>query len=447
MPTSPQQGKSESRLIVRSLVTALLIAGVVYGEKHLESVFAQWPQWLPPLGMVVAISVIVWWAMRPRQRRPVATRPLPADQQPSTPVSPSSVQLLQSTMDEVRQTLKRTANGRHRRNAWRTYPRYLLIGASASGKTGLLEGLARLVPPLARPSVPLPTPTPACTWWVFPGAVILDTCGRYVSALPQTQDHDEWCGVLEFLQGSRGRQPLNGIVLAVGADALGMQPLEVLRRRAVAVRQRLHEARRTLGMDIPLYILVTRCDLLEGFVEFFAPLPEYARTQVFGWVHAARPSRGRQSPPLMDALSVAEMSATLTRRLDQLRLFLLNETPRTGIWRRRIFAFPEEFRALQQCLGVFLETLCSLDVPLDPPLLRSLFLCSAQQRGRPFSTLRHELGFKTPIQSLEESTTSYFLHDFLTVILPRDHRLARPTARTSRLPQSPLPQEDGFITG
>ncbi len=200
-------------------------------------------------------------------------------------------------------------------------------------------------------------------------------------------------------------------------------------------------------MDIPLYILVTRCDLLEGFVEFFAHLPEYARTQVFGWVHAVRPSRGRQAHPPVDALSVAEMSAMLTRRLDQLRLFLLNETPRTGIVRQQIFAFPEEFRALQQCLGVFLETLCGPDVPLDPPVLRGLFLCSAQQRGMPFSTLRHDLGFKTPMQPLEESPTSYFLHDFLTVILPRDHRLARPSARRNHTPQSPLPQRDGCITG
>jgi type VI secretion system protein ImpL len=187
-------------------------------------------------------------------------------------------------------------------------------------------------------------------------------------------------------------------------------------------------------MDIPVYILVTRCDLIEGFVEFFAHLPEYARMQVFGWIHTTRPPRRWHSHPLMAPPPAAQMSAMLTRRLDQLRLFLLNEVRRTGASRQQIFCFPEEFRALQRYSGVFLETLYNLDVPLDPPLLRGLFFCSAQQRGTPFSTLRHDLGFKTPSQPLEENAGSYFLHDLLTVILPRDRHLNRPLARTSRTP-------------
>jgi len=305
-----------------------------------------------------------------------------------------------------------------------------LIGASASGKTALLEGLARLVPPVARPPVHFANATPDCNWWAFPTVVILDTCGRYTSSMSQTQDHDEWCGVLEFLHHSQVRPPLNGILLTVAADALGVQPLEVLRRDAVTARQRLHETRRALGTDIPLYILVTRCDLIEGFVEFFAHLPEYARTQVFGWVHATQPPRGQQPHPPGGTFPVAQMSAMLTQRLDQLRLFLLNETLQTGRARQQIFCFPEEFRALQRRLCLFLEALCGLEVSLDAPFVRGLFFCSAQQRGTPFSALRHDLGFKTPIQSLEENTVSYFLHDLLTVILPRDRHLTRPAART-----------------
>jgi len=115
-------------------------------------------------------------------------------------------------MDEVLQMLEGTTKGRQRQDALRTRPWYLLIGASASGKTGLLEGLARLVPPVARPPVHLANATPDCNWWAFPTAVILDTCGRYTSSMPQTQDHDEWCGVLEFLPG---------IVLSI-------QPLDVV---------------------------------------------------------------------------------------------------------------------------------------------------------------------------------------------------------------------------
>jgi type VI secretion system protein ImpL len=311
-------------------------------------------------------------------------------------------------------------------HAW---PWYLLIGASASGKTGLLEGLARLAPPVARPPAHLVNPTPDCNWWLFQTAAILDTCGRYTSSIPQTQDHDAWCNVLEFLRSARARQPLNGILLTVAADALGVQPLELLRRDALAVRQRLHEARRVLGRDIPLYIVVTRCDLIEGFVGFFAQLPEYIRTQVFGWVDTARLSRKQPPHYPGGTFPATHMSAMLTRRLEQLRLFVLNDALRTGRSRQQLFCFPEEFRALQRRLRLFLDTLCVLEVPLDIPYVRGVFFGSARQRGMPFSALRDTLGFKTPLPVLEESTDSYFLHDLLTVILPRDRHLARPASR------------------
>lgn len=443
MPTWKDQWKLESKLIVRSLVTALLISGFVYGERRLESVFDGWAWWLPSLGMIVVLSAILWWVMRLGQQRPVAMRPPPEDKQPSTHAARSHFHPLQSQMDEMIQTLEGTAKGRQRQDALRTRPWYLLIGASASGKTALLEGLARLVPPVARPPVHFANATPDCNWWAFPTAVILDTCGRYTSSTPQTQDHDEWCGVLEFLHHSQVRPPLNGILLSVAADALGVQPLEVLRRDAVTVRQRLHETRRALGTDIPLYILVTRCDLIEGFVEFFAHLPAFARTQVFGWVQATQPPRGQPQHPPGGILPVVQMSAMLTQRLDQLRLFLLNETLQTGRARQQIFCFPEEFRALQRRLCLFLEALCDLEVSLDAPFVRGLFFCSAQQRGIPFSALRHDLGFKTPLQPLEENPASYFLHDFLTVILPRDRHLTRPAARTKRLPQYEQTRRDG----
>jgi type VI protein secretion system component VasK len=123
------------------------------------------------------------------------------------------------------------------------------------------------------------------------------------------------------------------------------------------------------------------------------------------------------------------MSAMLTQRLDQLRLFLLNETLWTAISQQQLFCFPEEFRALQRRLYVYLDALCSPEVPLDAPFVRGLFYCSAQQRGIPFSALRENLGFKTPSRALEESSVSYFLHDLLTIILPRDRHVTRHATR------------------
>lgn len=426
MPAWQNQWTAKSRLLVRCLVTALLISSGLYGERRFESLGERWAWWLPPFGMTVVISIVLGWSMRLGQQRSAARRLPSKDQQSSIQAARSRVHLFQSKMDEVIQTLKGTAQDQQRRDALHTRPWYLVMGASGSGKTGLLEGLARLTPPVTRPPAHDATATSDCTWWVFPTAAFLDTCGRYTSSIPRTQEHDEWCSMLEFLHDARARQPLNGILLTVAADTLGVQPLEILRREAVMVRQRLHEARRALGREIPLYVLVTRCDLIEGFVGFFTHLPAYIRTQVFGWVHTARPPRNQRRHPLGVPVPGAQMSAMLTRRLDQLRLCVLHDARQTGRARQQLFCFPEEFRALQRRFCLFLDALCGREVPLDAPYVRGVFFCSAKQRGIPFSVLQDTLGFKTPSRALEESTRSYFLHDLVTVILPRDRHLARP---------------------
>jgi len=419
---------AQSRRIGRGLVTALLPSSVLCGERHFASVVERWGWWLLPLGMTIVLSLVVWGRMRLGQQRAVALRRPSTDQQPSIPAARSHVQLLQSTMDEVRQIRADTAQGRHRRHALHTRPWYLLLGASASGKTGLLEGLARLTPPVTRPPAHDAQAMSAYNWWSFPTAAFLDTCGRYTSSIPQTPEHDEWCRMLESLHDARTRHPLHGILLTVAADALGVHPPESVRRDAVMVRQRLQEARRTLRREIPLYLLVTRCDLIDGFVAFFTPLPASIRRQVFGWIHTARPPYKRRRHPLGSPLPVAQMSALLTQRLEHLRLVVLNDLPWTGSARQQCFCFPEEFRALQRRLCPFLEALCGPEVLLDAPYVRGVFFCSAKQRGIPVSVLRNELGFQTPSRALEESTESYFLQDLVTVILPRDRHLARPAA-------------------
>ena len=422
------QWKSASWLIVRSLVAALVISSVVYGVRGFESVFEQWAWWLPPLGLTVVLSVGLWLVRRPGPPRPVALRPAPADEQQSTPDARSSVPLLQNMMEEVIQTIEGTVRGRRRRQALHAWPWYLLMGASASGKTGLLEGLARLTPPVVRPPAHLVNPTSGCNWWVFQTAAILDTCGRYTSSIPQTQDHDAWYDVLEFLRSARARQPLNGILFTVAADALGVQPLELLRRDALTARQRLHEARRALGRDIPLYIVITRCDLIEGFVGFFAQLPEYIRTQVFGWVHDTRlPGKQPQHRP-GGTLPDTSMSATLTRRLDQLRLFVLNDALRSGTSRQQLFCFPENFAPSNGAFVCFSTRFVSLMCPLMPPMCAVCFLGVPSSGACLFLLCGITWVLRHPCRLWRKVPESYFLHDLLTVILPRDRHLARPAS-------------------
>ena len=48
------------------------------------------------------------------------------------------------------------------------------------------------------------------------------------------------------------------------------------------IRARLNEITTTLGLDLPVYLLVTKADLLAGFREYFARNTDAESDQVFG---------------------------------------------------------------------------------------------------------------------------------------------------------------------
>lgn len=213
----------------------------------------------------------------------------------------------------------------------------VLLGAPNSGKTTLLSRLTQHLQPAARSLGEGDGPTFDYAWWFFMTAGILDTCGRYAVATPHTDDHAEWLQMLQDLQAARPSQPLKGVLLAVAADTLAEAAVDTWQAEALSLRYRLEETAQALGIQVPVYLLVTRCDLMEGFSEFFTLLPGSARTQVFGWFHTPPLlTRGRQRVPDVPP-AVEEMTALLTRRLEQLRAFLLNEAPRSGVLRQRLF--------------------------------------------------------------------------------------------------------------
>jgi type VI secretion system protein ImpL len=69
---------------------------------------------------------------------------------------------------------------------------------------------------------------------------------------------------------------------------------------ARSIRARIQELYSTLGVRFPIYVLVTKTDLLAGFSEFFGDLGREARAQVWGttfdFPSARRAGWARRSP-------------------------------------------------------------------------------------------------------------------------------------------------------
>ena len=122
-----------------------------------------------------------------------------------------------------------------------------------------------------------------CDWWFTESAVLIDTAGRYT-----TQDSDAavdkagWLAFLGLLRRTRARQPLNGVLVAIGLSDIATASSAERLAHARAIRRRVHEIYDQLGLRVPVYALFTKADLIAGFTEFFDDLDRERRGQVWG---------------------------------------------------------------------------------------------------------------------------------------------------------------------
>jgi type VI secretion system protein ImpL len=327
------------------------------------------------------------------------------------------------------------AQGTHRwwqrRRQVQQLPWYLIIGAPGGGKTtALLHSGLRF--PLAERLGRDPLAgggTRQCDWWFSHDAVFIDTAGRYT-----TQDSDaaadaqEWQQFLALLRRHRPLQPINGVIVSVSVPDLLHGGAE-LARQAAAVAARLDELRRELDLAFPIYLLVTKADLLAGFVETFGDLDAAQREQLWGLVFDP---------------DVAGIPAELGPRLADLAQRLARRGPealqreRTPQRRLPIYAFAAQFEALLAPLEEFVRSAFE-GIDSEPAQrLRSIALTSGTQEGNPIDRVigelarSHGLALK-PLARPDAGGKSFFLSSLLQHLVIAEAPLAGQRLQRLRL--------------
>jgi len=309
-------------------------------------------------------------------------------------------------------------------------PWYMVIGESGSGKTTAIQS-ARLSSPFVeiRRASGI-SGTRNCDWWFFEQAIILDTAGRYAIPVDEGRDKDEWQRFLKLLAKFRKREPINGLVVTIAADKLASSGPDELEEEGRSIRRRIDELMRVLGAKFPVYVLVTKCDLVQGMTTFCDTLPEETLGQAMGMINQDL-STDVQS-------FTGSCMHSLGERLRDLRLLLFHksrsESPDPGL-----LLFPEEFERLKPGLSAFMKGTFQENPYQETPILRGLYFSSGKQEGSPYSHFLKELGLIDEREVLPGTSKGLFLHDFFSSIMPTDRGLFAPTQRTlewSRLTQN-----------
>jgi type VI secretion system protein ImpL len=367
----------------------------------------------------------------------------PEKPQMPEPERNAEIQALSARFDEAINLLRNTrfSAGKQPR-LWARFSRqylyqlpwYIFIGAPGSGKTTALVN-AGLQFPLAhrfgKTALRGVGGTRNCDWWFTDDAVLLDTAGRYTThESDPTGDEEEWKGFLGLLRKYRGRQPINGVMLTISVgDLLSSTDNERLRHAAV-LRQRLQELREQLGLRFPVYVLVTKMDLLSGFEEYFAHCSREDLKQVWGFTFPHAQSQSENF----------NLLAAFSAEYDLLQERLFQGLPDTLAAeqevRQRALAYllPQQFEGLRPLLTHFLSDVFASTRFESSLLLRGVYFTSGTQGGQTFDQVAGHLKRYLNIDGIHPTGSvqphagdqgrSFFLHDLLKKLIFPEAMLA-----------------------
>jgi type VI secretion system protein ImpL len=386
---------------------------VGFGESHpLESEVAR----LAVIGGLVLIW-LVWIILR--QRRAMRANRLFVSELAVPEVKPldpsaESVAAVSAKFQEVLDELKRRKLGGRR--FLREMPWYVIIGPPAAGKTTALRQSGLDFPFDLTDDLQGVGGTRNCDWFFTEDAVLIDTAGRYVlqESAPEA-DAAEWLGFLDLLKKHRGRKALNGVIVAVPVDLLA-EGDAAIRAHGREIRKRLAELDQRLEVRLPVYLLVTKADLIKGFELSFDDLSTADREQVWGATFAPgeRP----------DGAAVARELGALAQRLEA-RVGARMEGEEELATRAEIFRFPAQAASLEAPLKTLVDTVFGESRYEASPWLRGFYLTSATQEGTPIDRLVGALASSFGLPAAPQYGTprverrSFFLRRLLTdVIFP-----------------------------
>ncbi len=264
-------------------------------------------------------------------------------------------------------------------------PWYVIIGPPGSGKTTLLKN-SDLKFPLAESNgesaIRGVGGTRNCDWWFAEDAVLLDTAGRYT-----TQDSNEnvdksaWLGFLDLLKKYRSRRPINGVLIAVSISDLLEFNAEQRKAHAHTIRSRIHELYENLGIQAPVYLMFTKCDLLAGFMEYFDDINRDERAQVWGTTF---PFNEQEM-----GSTIQQYESEFELLLQHLEQQLLSKLQHESNDERRdlIYAFPQQFNEIKQLLFGFISEIFHATRYQQPVMIRGVYFTSATQEGTPIDRI------------------------------------------------------------
>lgn len=373
--------------------------------------------------LFVVVLVFIWLMDRRKRRRDALLVQGIAEPEPGADRAAEEEAELRDKLTAALDKLKATSGKKG--GFLYEQPWYVIIGPPGSGKTTALANSGLEFPLTDGGKLQGVGGTRLCEWWLTDNAVLIDTAGRYTSQdSDAAADKAGWERFLNLLKKSRPRLPLNGVLVTFGVDMISRLGPAEREQHARAVRRRIKELEEKLGQRLPVYFMISKADLLAGFMEFYDDLDKTAREQVWGFTFPVQTAS--EVGPV--SKFTEEFQALLSRLQDRTLERLQQE--RGPQQRAALAGFPAQFASLEGPLSAFV-TAAFGGTRLDPaPMLRGVYFTSGTQEGSPLDRLAGALSRsfgldpRRPAAVMQQKGRAYFITKLLKDVIFNEARLA-----------------------
>ncbi|PST94454.1 type VI secretion system membrane subunit TssM [Photobacterium sp. NCIMB 13483] len=341
---------------------------------------------------------------------------------------------LNQVMGELKQNL-------NKRNYLYSLPWYLVLGLENAGKTSLINRSNQnfVFSSVMRASGKKSENPYSFDWWIGDDAVLIDPDGELLTQRQNEENNDGemerrlWLNFVNWLDKTRSQRPLNGVVIALDIEHLASSTVAERRAYANLLRARLRELMEILSTRMPVYIALTKLDLLHGFEPYFRSYTQSQREEVMGFTFSLNTVKDFDywlTEFDQDYIQFIE------RINDSLPLVLRHAVGAED--RTAIYSFSRQVAGLHDVLKQLLEDAFASDQFSTPALIRGIYFMSVYQQGVPTDAFvdaaSRRYGLSNTINSAQHSknSTTFFVKKLFNEIIYPEAGIASDSLRVIR---------------
>ncbi|MZI93097.1 type VI secretion system membrane subunit TssM [Vibrio sp. CAIM 722] len=342
---------------------------------------------------------------------------------------------------ELNQVMVDMKQNMNKRNYLYALPWYLVMGLENAGKTSLINrsGQNFVFSSVRRASGKKSANPYSFDWWIGDESVLIDPDGELLTQGSREMDNDGemerrlWQHFVQWLDRNRSRRPLNGIVLTLDVSHLAAATASERKAYASLLRARLRELMETLSTRLPVYIALTKLDLLYGFEPFFKHYSKAEREDVLGFTFS------------LDSIEnldhwLEEFSRDYSEFVSRINTLLPEAVSETMPLdeRNAIYSFTRQMAGLKDILAQFFEDALASDQFSTSALVRGAYFTSVYQQGVPTNAFddaasrRYGLSHAVNRAQHAKNSTVYFTQKLFNKIIYPEAGLASDNFRVTR---------------